>query len=149
MRIRRLGPVFGILAALLVAGTASAAPPAVTVITIDVNFITGETFTATGGVVCDSGVAVTDPVFGKGGGRQGRGVFTFHLIKTLTCDDDSGSFMIMVDAATAPTSPGTLGSFVVVGGTGDYSGLHGAGSLVGTSLSETEILDVYTGRLSN
>ena len=149
MRIRRLGPVIGILAALLVAGTASAAPPAVTVITIDVNFITGETFTATGGFVCDSGVAVSDPALVAGGGRQGRGVFTFHLIKTLTCDDGSGSFMIMVDAATAPRSPGTLGAFVVLGGTGDYSGLRGAGSLIGTSLSETEILDVYTGRLSN
>ena len=148
MRIRRLGPVIGILAALLVAGTASAAPPS-PVITIDVDFISGETFTATGGVVCDSGVAVSDPALVAGGGRQGRGVFTFHLIKTLTCDDGSGSFMIMVDAATAPRSPGTLGAFVVLGGTGDYSGLRGAGSLIGTSLSETEILDVYTGRLSN
>lgn len=148
MRARRIGSSLGLLAALLGAPTASAAPPT-TVITIDVNFITGETFTATGGVVCDSGVAVTDPVSVAGGGRQGRGVFTFHLIKTLTCDDDSGSFMIKVEAATAPTSPGTIGGFAVVGGTGDYSGLHGAGSLIGTSLSETEILDVYTGRLSN
>jgi hypothetical protein len=148
MRARRVGLSFGLLAALLIAPTASAAPP-VTAITIDVDFTTGETFTATGGVVCDSGVAVTDPVFGAGGGRQGRGVFSFHLIKTLTCDDGSGSFMIRVNAATAPTSPGTIGGFAVVGGTGDYSGLHGAGSLVGTRLSETEILDVYTGRLSN
>jgi hypothetical protein len=76
-------------------------------------------------------------------------VFSFHLIKTLTCDDGSGSFMILVNAATAPTSPGTIGGFAVVGGTGDYSDLHGAGSLVGTSVSETEILDVYSGRLSN
>jgi len=148
MRTRRFGLALGLLATMLIAPTASAAPP-VTVITIDVNFVTGETFTATGGVVCDSGVAVTDPPLVAGGGRQGRGVFTFHLIKTLTCDNGSDSFMILVNAATAPRSPGTLGGFVVVGGTGAYSGLHGAGSLVGTSLSETEILDVYTGRLSN
>jgi hypothetical protein len=148
MRARRLGLTLGLLTTLLVAPTASAAPP-VTVITIDVNFISGETFTATGGVVCDSGAAVTGPVFGTWGGRQGRGVFTFHLFKTLTCDDDSGTFMIRVDAATAPTSPGTIGGFAVVGGTGEYSGLHGAGSLIGTSVSETEIIDVYTGRLSN
>ena len=109
MRTRRLGLAFGLLATLLVAPTASAAAP-ITTITIDVNFISGETFTATGGVVCDSGVAVTDPAFAKGGGRQGRGVFTFHLIKTLTCDDGSGSFQILVDAATAPSSPGTAGS---------------------------------------
>jgi hypothetical protein len=148
MRSRRLGLILGVLAALLVAGTASAAPPT-TVITIDANFITGETFTATGGVVCDSGVAVTDPFFAKGGGRQDRGVFTFHLIKTLTCDDHSGSFMIKVEAVTARTSPGTIGGFAVVGGTGDYSGLHGAGSLIGTIVSETEIIDAYTGQLSN
>jgi hypothetical protein len=148
MRTRRLGLAFGLLATLLVAPSASAAPP-ITTITIDVDFSSGEAFTATGGVVCDSGVSVTDPFFGAGGGRQGRGVFTFHLVKTLTCDDGSGSFMIRVDAATAPTSPGTIGSFVVVGGTGDYSGLSGAGSLLGTSVSETEIIDVYTGRLSN
>lgn len=147
MRTPRLGLALGLLATLLVAPTASAAPP-VTVITIDVNFTTGETFTATGGVVCDSGIAVTDPVFAAGGGRQGRGVLSFHLIKTLTCDDGSGSFMIRVDAATAPTSPGTIGGFAVVGGTGDYSGLHGAGALVGTN-RPSGILDVYTGRLSN
>jgi hypothetical protein len=147
MRARRLGLTLGLLATLLAAPTASAAPP-VTVITIDVNFTTGETFTATGGVVCDSGIAVTDPVFAAGGGRKGRGVLSFHLIKTLTCDDGSGSFMIRVDAATARTSPGTIGGFAVVGGSGDYSGLHGAGSLVGTG-NPDGILDVYTGRLSN
>jgi hypothetical protein len=148
MRARQIGLGLGLLATLLVAPTATAAAPT-TVITIDVNFITGETFTATGGVVCDSGVAVTDPVFVKGGGRQDRGIFTFHLIKTLTCDDGSGSFQILVNASQTPTTPGTIGGFAVVGGDGDYSGLNGAGSLIGTSLSETEILDVYTGRLSN
>lgn len=50
---------------------------------------------------------------------------------------------------TTSLSPGTIGGFAVVGGAGDYSGLHGAGSLIGTRLSDTEILDVYTGRLSN
>jgi hypothetical protein len=147
MRTRRIGVTIGLLASLLAAPTASAAP-LVTVITVDVNFTGSETFTATGGVVCPSGTAVTDPIFAAGGGRQGRGVFAFHLIKTLTCDDGSGTIAIRVDAATAPRSPGTLGGFAVVGGTGDYSGLHGAGSLVGTS-QPTGILDVYTGRLSN
>jgi hypothetical protein len=66
MRTRRLGLALGLLATMLIAPTAASAAPAVTVITIDVNFITGETFTASGGVVCDSGVAVTDPVFGAG-----------------------------------------------------------------------------------
>ena len=149
MRARRIGLGLGLLATLLVAPTATAATP-LTVLTIDVNFENGETFTATGGVLCDSGTAVTDPVFAAGGGRKGRGVLSFHLIKTLTCDDRSGTFMIRVDAATAPTSPGTIGGFAVVGGTGDYSSLHGAGSIVGTAYGDgAGILDVYRGRLSN
>jgi hypothetical protein len=91
---------------------------------------------------------VTDPVFVAGFGRMGRGVGTFHLIKTLTCDDGSGTFQILVNAAAAPSSPGTLGGFAVVGGTGDYAGLRGAGSLVGTG-KDGGIVDVYTGTLTN
>ncbi len=146
MRSLWLGSALGMLLVLLVAPMASAAAPPTTVLTIDVQFESGETFTATGGVICDSGTAVTDPVFVAGFGRMGRGVGTFHLIKTLTCDDGSGTFQILVNAATAPSSPGTLGGFAVVGGTGDYAGLRGAGSLVGTG-TDGGITDVYTGTL--
>ncbi len=148
MRTPKLGLTFGLLLAFLVVPTATAAQPPTTVIVIDVVFGVSEDFTATGGVICESGSAVTDPVFAAGFGRMGRGVGTFHLIKTLTCDDGSGTFQILVNAATAPSSPGTLGGFVVVGGTGDYSSLHGAGSLVGTATG-AGILDVYTGTLTN
>jgi len=90
---------------------------------------------------------VTDRVFAAGFGRQGRGQGSFHLIKTLTCDDGSGTFQILIDASTAPSSPGTLGGFAVVGGTGDYAGLRGAGSLVGTATNDG-IIDVYMGHLT-
>jgi len=146
MRILRLGSTIGLLLALLVAPVASAAAPPTTVLTIDIVFGVSEDFTATGGVICESGTAVTDPVFIAGFGRMGRGSGTFHLIKTLTCDDGSGTFQILVNAATAPSSPGTLGGFAVVGGTGDYTGLRGAGSLVGT-FTDDGIIDVYTGML--
>ena len=146
MRILRLGSTIGLLLALLVAPMANAAAPPTTVLTIDVVFDVSETFTATGGVICESGTAVTDPVFIAGFGRMGRGVGTFHLIKTLTCDDESGTIQILVNAAGAPSSPGTLGGFTVVGGTGDYTGLRGGGSLVGT-FNDVGILDVYTGML--
>jgi hypothetical protein len=149
MRIARYGSTIGLLVALLIAPTASAAAPVVTVLRIDIVFgaNTTEDFTATGGVLCESGTAVTDPVFAAGFGAMGRGVGTFHLIKTLTCDDGSGTFQILVDASTAPSSPGTLGGFSVVGGTGDYVGLRGGGSLVGTSTGNG-IIDVYMGRLT-
>lgn len=148
MRMLRLGSALGLLIALMVAPIASAAAPPTTVITIDVTFGGAETFTATGGVLCESGTAVTDPVFVAGFGRMGRGVGTFHLVKTLTCDDGSGTFKLLVDAAAAPNSPGTLGGFAAGRGTGDYEGLHGGGSLVGTA-KEGGIVDVYTGNLTN
>lgn len=147
MHIFRLGLTFGVVLTLLVAPTASAAAPPTTVLTIDIVFDVSEDFTATGGVICESGTAETDLHGFTGGGAQGRGVLTFHLIKTLTCDDGSGTFQILVSAATAPSSPGTLGGFSVVGGTGDYTGLRGAGSLVGTN-TDGGIIDVYTGKLT-
>jgi hypothetical protein len=144
MRARRIGAVIGILGALLATPPASAATE--TTITIDVVFGGSETFTATGGVVCDSGTATTEG-FVRGGGNQGKGVFTFHVVKTLTCDDGSGTFKLLVDAAASPTSPGTVGGFAAGGGTDDYVGLHGGGSLVGTA-TETGITDVYWGMLT-
>lgn len=147
MRVLQFGTMVGLLGALLVAPIASAAP-ATTVIQIHIVFGVSEEFTASGGVVCDAGTAVTDPIVARGFRGNGAGVGTFHLVKTLICADGSGTFQILVNAATAPPSPGTLGGFVVVGGTDDYAGLRGAGSLVGTG-SETGIDDVYTGRLTN
>jgi hypothetical protein len=145
MRVRRTAAVLGLLGVLAVVPAANAAP-AVSVIEIHVVFDGPEIFTASGGVVCANGEAVTDPVFAAGFGAQGRGSGSFHLIKTLTCDDGSGTFLMLVNAATAPSSPGTLGGFAIVGGTGDYTGLRGAGTLVGTN-TDDGIDDVYTGRL--
>ena len=147
MHARRIGAAIGVLGALLAAPSAAAAPP-ITTITIEVVFGGDETFTATGGVVCDSGTSVSDPQFATFGGSQNRGVFTFHVVKTLTCDDGSGSFQLLVNAATTRNSPGTSGGFAAGRGTGAYTGLHGGGRLVGTGLPDgSGITDVYTGRL--
>ena len=149
MRARRIGAVIGILGVLLAVPVASVAAASETVITIDVTFGGPEYFTATGGVVCDSGTAVSDPEFANFGGSKNRGVFTFHLTKTLTCDDGSGTFKLLVNASASPNSPGTIGGFAAGMGTGDYEGLHGGGSLVGTGREDgTGILDVYTGMLT-
>jgi hypothetical protein len=146
MRAPRLGLTIGMLAALLVAPGASAAAPPTTTIEIDIVFDVSEEFTTTGGVLCPSGTAVTDPVFSAGFGRMGRGAGTFHLIKTLTCDNGSGTFQIKVNVGPTPT--GTIGGFAVVGGTGAYTNLRGGGSLVGTA-TDGGIFDVYTGQLTN
>jgi hypothetical protein len=145
MRNRRLGLAIGLLGAMLVAPTSAFAAP-VTTIRIDIVFEVSEEFTTTGDVLCPSGDAVTDPVFAAGFGRMGRGAGTFHLIKTLTCDDGSGTFQIVVNAG--PTPSGTIGGFAVVGGTGDYSSLAGGGSLIGIA-TDVGIIDFYTGHLTN
>ena len=148
MRALRFGLGIGLSAALLLAPT-SASAGEVTTINIHVEFGPPqvETFTTTGSILCPKGSAVTDPIRFDGGGRQGRGVFTFHLVKTLTCEDGSGTFQIRVDAAGTPTSGGTIGGFSLTGGTGAYEGLNGGGSLVGTFF-DGGIDDSYTGRLS-
>ena len=148
MRARRFAVLIGFAGAALWAPVASAAVP-VTTITIQVTFgVTDEPFTTTGGVVCASGIAVTDPVFVAGFGRQGRGVGTFHLVKTMTCDNGD-TFKILVDAAASPNSGGTVGGFAAGQGTGGLTGVHGGGSLVGTAFPDfSGLTDVYTGRLT-
>lgn len=128
------------LVLLLVAPSAVAAK-SMTVITL--NSFAIETFTATGGVVCPSGTATTD--FHKFGGGPVAG--SFHLTKTLVCDDDSGSFTIEVNAATVFGSPTDNGGWGVLSGTDRYATLHGGGMIVGTYVEEG-IIDQYTGSLS-
>ena len=147
MRTARIGAIIGILGALIAAPSVSAGPPSATTISIHVVFGGEETFTTTGGLLCASGTAVSDPFFQTFGGRLNKGVFSFHLVKTLTCDDGSGTFKLLVDAASTPTSPGTIGGFAAGGGTGEYVGLHGGGRLVGTGF-DGGLDDLYTGNLT-
>jgi hypothetical protein len=144
MRKARIGAVIGILGALIAAPTVSAAPTETT-ISIHVVFGGTETFTTTGGLLCPSGTAVSDPFFQTFGGRRDNGNFTFHLVKTLTCSDQTGTFKILVDAASTPS--GTVGGFAAGIGTGDYVGLHGGGHLVGTGFAGG-LDDLYTGNLT-
>ena len=154
MRAARIGAVIGVLGALIAAPSVATAAPTATTISIHIVFPPPntndpptETFTTTGGLLCPSGTAVSDPFFQTFGGRANRGVFTFHLVKTLTCDDGSGTFKILVDAGSNPTSPGTIGGFATGHGTGEYVGIHGGGSLVGTYF-DGGLDDLYTGRLT-
>ncbi len=126
------------VALLLVAGPASVLGATKTTITL--NGFAVETFTTTGGVLCPSGTATTDFHHFAGGGAAG----SFHLTKTLTCTDGSGSFTIEVNAATTFGSPTDQGGWAVLSGTDGYSTLSGGGKLVGTYV-EGGIIDVYSG----
>ena len=145
MSTRRLRAVaVGAIAALFViAAPAGTAAASMTVITLD-SFSSGETFTATGGVVCPEGSATTD--FKKFGGSAHSRAGSFHLTKTLECADGSGSFTIVVNAATVFDSPGDQGGWAVLSGTDDYATLSGGGQIRGTYVPEG-IIDTYTGSL--
>ena len=128
---------------LLLAGPGGALAGNNTVITLS-SLSSGETFTATGGVICPEGTATTD--FKKFGGSGQSRAGSFHLTKTLDCTDGSGSFTIVVNAATVFDSPGDQGGWAVLSGTDDYATLRGGGRLVGTYVPDG-IIDTYTGSL--
>jgi hypothetical protein len=142
MTSHRSGAIAAAAAALLlVIGSAGAAAATPTTITVD--SFAEETFTTTGGVLCPSGTATTDFHHFGGGGAAG----SFHLTKTLTCADGSGTFTIRVNAATVFGSPTDQGGWAVIEGTGDYATLRGGGNLVGTYQGDG-IVDLYTGSVA-
>jgi len=113
-------------------------------IVIDANNVTGtESFAATGGF-CPTGTAVSHDFRSTGHGQNHA--FTFHLEKTLTCADGSGTLTIRVNAATADGAPGDQGGWSVMAGTGAWATASGGGNLVGTYVP-TGIIDRYTGVL--
>ena len=98
--------------------------------TIDVHSTftgSGGTFTADSAVLCDSGTT-SDVTIIAGNGRA----ITFHNLKTFTCADNSGTFTLRLQAQVKPCDANTQGVWSVAGGTGDYEGLRGTGTLVGT-----------------
>lgn len=142
-RASGFGPLgAAILAAVVLSApvSASAAEP----VEIDLHVVFGgsETFDATG--FCPSGTAES---FGFHQAGRGRAT-TFHLFKTLTCDDGSGTLTIRVEASLVFGTPGTTGGWSVVDGTGEYAGTRGGGMIVGTNF-DGGIDDHYTGRLSS
>jgi len=95
----------------------------------DSSFAGSSTFTASGGGLCASGTASDDGARITGADRAAA--LTFHLVKTFTCADGSGSFSLQIQARVQPCDPSDAGTWAVVGGTGRYAGLRGAGTLVG------------------
>ena len=143
MHLRRIGSL--LVATLLVLALAPAASAGSSKVEIDlhVDFENGETFTASG--FCESGEAVTYNF--KQVAFNGRAT-TFHLFKDLICDDGSGILTIRVEASAVFGFEGTIGGWNVVGGTDDYAGTRGGGSIVGIAF-DGGLDDHYTGRLTN
>jgi hypothetical protein len=141
-----------LVAALLIGalpGTASAAAVAVEA-TIDVHSDFSNpagTFTADSPVLCEEGTT-SDQTRITGSDR----VLNFKNIKTFTCADGSGTFTLRINAQVMPCDNTDRGAWSVIGGTGVYEGLRGAGTLVGTyfpndACDAEGIDDHLTGRL--
>jgi len=103
-------------------------------------------FTSDGSVVCAKGT--TSNLTFASGFQSDRGLI-FHVRKTITCDDGSGTFTLQLQARIGFNVGGqTFGPWVVLNGTGDYVGLTGRGTVTGTQ-SPGAVEDSYVGWLSN
>ena len=146
MRPRIASLIVGAAAALaIVASPATAAGGRPLTITLEGNFTTGvETFTASG-AFCPSGSAVSFDFWRTGGASYNN---QFHLSKTFTCDDGSGSLTIHLNAAWVNTHGGTIGGWQITGGTGAYAGASGGGQIVGVGIDKG-ITYTYSGIINN
>ena len=137
---------------LTTASAAFAAPPLSVHIEV-LEFIaqSGESFAASGaavdaGMLCPSGEVydVSTVISGPAGGAYN----ILHVLKHFECSDASGTFNIRLIVRLDNATHETTASWQVVEGTGDYAGLHGNGSLVGTPVVAGEsIYDVYDGQV--
>lgn len=150
VRSRVAPTTVGVLLLLCLGASGATAARQAELITINIDLDTGvEMFTTDSPLLCPSGVAETH--FERAAGFIGP-AGSFHLSKTLTCADGSGSFTIRVDAATNfVVGDGTTGGWSVVprSGTGAYVGLKGGGSVVGTNAdgAPIDLVDHYFGSL--
>jgi hypothetical protein len=99
------------------------------------------TFTTSGAGLCPGGTT-TDVGFASG--FQSPNHINFHVRKTFTCADGSGTFTALVQGHFVFGSPSDSFEWTIVTGTGAYADLHGDGSGVGDELP-AEVDDHFTG----
>jgi hypothetical protein len=128
-------------ALLLFAAPAYATPPQDVAIQIQTTDFGDGPFTATG-PVCPSGTTST-PLRLAAGFQSGRGG-NILVAKEFTCDDGSGSFLLLLRVKIAFEPFSDTFTWSVLGGTGAYENLHGSGSGFGTPTPDF-LLDTFTG----
>jgi hypothetical protein len=99
-------------------------------------------FNATGRSLCPSGQVATTYNFFLGSLPDG---FNLVVGKSFTCDDQSGTFDVVIYVEVRPGAPRNDFRWLVTHGTGRYEDLHGAGTGFGDSAGDR--LDHYTGRV--
>ncbi len=105
---------------------------------------TGE-FTSTGSdAICQAGTVLDDRLLISGWPSR-AGLLQILVVKTFTCDDGSGTFVVELQVHANPDGTERF-TWVVQGGTGDYVNLRGRGR--GTTVPAGDGVDnTYTGFL--
>ena len=152
VRTTSISVLIALVLLLVSVSTAFAAPPLDVYIQVD-ELVPGlgldEPFTASGSAVDDGLICAAGLVQDVSVSTSGASSAPFRIIQVLkrfTCDDGTidVSMIVHLDLATNYTTA----RWRVVSGTGDYAGLRGNGSLVGTPIVVGEsIHDDYYGSL--
>ncbi len=79
------------------------------------------------GLICPQGTTID--IFNRGSGSQSNLGANYLVLKQFTCDDDSGTFIIKMEARV--DFRGDFAYWNVVSGTGQYEKLLGAGKDMG------------------
>ena len=142
--------VAAVIAAALGTASAIASPLQTATFAVVGEFDAPGEFTSDGSVVCAGGS--TSDEFFPSGFQSGRGI-VLHDLKTISCDDGSGTFTLLIQGRTGfNVGDGTSGQWVVLSGTGDYVNLHGRGTFAGSytplGAEPTGISEVYVGWLA-
>ena len=135
--------VFGVAAV-----PAAATPPAEATIRIDTTLPPDGgapfgPFNSTGGAPCPNGDTID--LFGRGAGSGNTGRLQLLVLKRFTCADGSGTFDLFFRVHLVFDPFSVVGTWTVVGGTGDYERLRGSGSVTAVPTA-TGVLDTLEGR---
>ena len=141
-----------VTATLLVAmaAPAGATPPSDVSIGVETSLLGAPSpFVASGPAVDDGLVCAAGTVHDNSGKVTGnfKTGFNFQGIKHFICEDESGGFLVNLQARI-DFRKGVTFNWNVLSGTGDYEDLHGAGSGVGLDICGPFcVFDLYDGGL--
>ena len=93
------------------------------------------------GLICPSGTFV-DTAIRFAGYQSNRGMVQLLVVKEFTCGDGSGTFVVKIQIQANFDTGIESFTWVVLGGTGDYGSLHGAGT--GSTVPNAPIGNINT-----
>jgi len=140
-RLRIGGVLVGLVAALALATNVYATTPQAVTFTVETRLENHDPFASTGGLICATGEVST--MDRRVTGWQNESHAQILLVKQFECAD--GTFDVLLRVTVDFASCDTVGTWSVLGGTGAFERLRGAGMLNGDSDCVEVIVDTYVG----